>query len=166
LGIGRGSASKGGNNKITVKGGILEGDRLTSTRSTQTGVDSVGLNEIVVYLPTITDQATLDMAAERILAALLKTRSSSSAAPNMSELTESITVDVKDTNPPGTFLPEDYVTVTSETLACSGLRKIKRIQRNLKSPQWARIDFTTRHLEQWELDENIRRTVRNLNTLV
>jgi len=141
-------------------------DRYRSSATSAAGAAAVGPIEAVIYFPTVDDQATLDKAAEAYLAAMQASRSSSTDAANMGELMEHITLEVIDKNPSGSFRPEDTVTVISATLGLAGLYKIKRIERNMTDPNWARLDLTTRHTEYWELDENMRRTVRNLNTLV
>jgi hypothetical protein len=130
------------------------------------GANSTGLIDIVIYLPTVTDQATLDAAAEAALAAIQASRSSDTSTLNMNYLMEQITLEVVDKYGVGAYVPEDQVTVTSATLGLSGLYKVKRIERNMTDPYYAKLDMTTRHTEYWELDEDIRRTVRNLNTLV
>ena len=84
----------------------------------------------------------------------------------MNYLGEHIELEVIDEYGTGAFKPEDTVTVISATLGLAGLYKIKRIERNMTDPNWARLDLTTRHTEYWELDESMRRTVRNLNTQV
>jgi hypothetical protein len=125
-----------------------------------------GVSEAVIYLPTIDDQATLDAAGAAALAAWQASRSSSTSNLNMNQLMENITLEVVDENPSGSFKPEDTVTVISATLGLAGLYKVKRIERDMTNPNYAKLDLTTRHTEYWELDENLRRTVRNLNTLV
>jgi len=136
-------------------------------RSTaSSGAGNTGLIETVIYLPTIDDQATLDAAAAAYLAAMQASRSSDTSTLNMNYLMENILLEVVDEYATGAYSPEDQVTITSAELGISGLYKVKRIERNMTDPNYAKLDLTTRHTEYWELDENLRRTVRNLNTLV
>jgi hypothetical protein len=126
---------------------------------------STGLIDTVIYLPTVDDQATLDAAAAAALAKIQASRSSSTDAINSDQMMENITLEVIDENPTGVYDPEDQVTVTSGTLGCSGLYRVKRIERDMTDPNYAKLDMTTRHTEYWQLDEDMRRTVRNLNVL-
>ena len=105
-------------------------------------------------------------AAAAALAAWQASRSSSTSNLNMDQLAENITLEVVDNYGTGAYKPEDTVTIVSATLGLGGLYKVKRIERDMTDPNYAKLDLTTRHLEYWELDENLRRTVRNLNTLV
>jgi hypothetical protein len=140
--------------------------RFGSRASNAAGIATIGIAEGIIYLPTVDDQATLDAAAAAALAKIQASRSSSTNAINIGELMENITLEVIDKNPTGTFNPEDTVTVISPTLGLAGLYKVKRIERDMTDPNYAKLDLTTRHTEYWELDEDVRRTVRNLNTLV
>jgi len=167
-GVGIGGFGKGGPNKVTVIGKETpdKSDRFRSSASDPTASAATGLNEVVIYLPTIDDQATLDAAAAAYLAAIQAGKSSDVTVLGMNQLTEHVILEVVDEYGTGAYAPEDWVTVTSPTLGLNGLYRIKRIERNMTDPNWARLDLTTRHTEYWELDENMRRTVRNLNTLV
>jgi len=139
------------------------GERRKSTKSTPS---TTGINEGTIYLPTVDNQAALDAAAAAALAAWLASRSSGTSNLNMNQLAENVMLEVVDEYGVGAYVPEDQVTVTSATLGLSGLYKVKRIERDMTDPYYAKLDLTTRHTEYWELDENLRRTVRNLNTLV
>jgi hypothetical protein len=141
-------------------------DRARSSATNSAGAASTGSGEAVLYLPTVSDQATLDKAAAAALAAWQASRSSGTSNLNMNQLMENVTLEVKDTYGSGAYVPEDQVTITSATLGLSGLYKVKRIERDMTDPYYAKLDLTTRHTEYWELDESLRRTVRNLNTLV
>jgi len=132
------------------------------TRSTA----PTGASEVVVYLPTVDNQAALDAAAAAAFAAWQASRSASTSNVNVDQLAENITLEVVDEYGTGAYKPEDTVTVVSATLGLGGLYKVKRIERDMTDPYYAKLDLTTRHTEYWELDENLRRTVRNLNTLV
>jgi len=132
------------------------------TRSTA----ATGESEVVVYLPTVDNQAALDAAAAAALAAWQAGRSKSTSNLNMDQLAENIVLEIVDEYGTGAYKPEDTVTVVSATLGLGGLYKVKRIERDMTDPYYAKLDLTTRHTEYWELDENLRRTVRNLNTLV
>jgi hypothetical protein len=137
-----------------------------SDRFSSRDPSSAGLIDTVIYLPTVDDQATLDAAAAAALAKIQASRSSSTDAINSDQMMENITLEVIDKNPTGTFNPEDTVIVISATLGLAGLYKVKRIERDMTDPNYAKLDMTTRHTEYWQLDEDMRRTVRNLNTLV
>ncbi|TSA43308.1 hypothetical protein D4R54_01120 [archaeon] len=160
--------TKPGTNAVHVIGKTKAdlSDRQRSSATNSAGAASTGLGEAVLYLPTIDDQATLDKAAEAALAAIQASRSKDTSTLNMNQLMENIILEVVDKNPTGAYNPEDQVTITSPTLGLSGLYKVKRIERNMSDPYYAKLDLTTRRTEYWELDENMRRTVRNLNTLV
>jgi len=152
--------------KITAIGGEKpdKSDRYKGSATAATA--PVGPSEVVIYLPTVDDQATLDAAAAAALAAWQASRSSGTSNLNMNQLQENVMLEVVDKYGVGAYVPEDKVTVTSATLGLSGLYKVKRIERDMTDPYYAKLDLTTRHTEYWELDENLRRTVRNLNTLV
>jgi hypothetical protein len=154
-----------GSNKVNAIGKSVAGERRKSTASSS-GIEGVGLIEIIIYLPTIDDQATLDAAAAAALAKIQASRSGDTSTLNMKYLMEQITLEVVDEYGTGAYKPEDQVTVTASRLGCSGLYKVKRIERDMTDPNYAKLDLTTRHTEYWELDEDVRRTVRNLNTLV
>jgi hypothetical protein len=154
-----------GGNKVNVIGKRVADERRKSTASSS-GIEDVGLIEIIIYLPTIDDQATLDAAAAAALAKIQASRSGDTSTLNMNQLMENIMLEVIDEYGTGTYNPEDQVTLTSAALNCSGLYKVKRIKRDMTDPHYAKLDLTTRHTEYWELDEDMRRTVRNLNTLV
>jgi len=140
--------------------------RFGSRASNAAGIATIGIAEGIIYLPTVDDQATLDAAAAAALAAIQASRSGDTSTLNMKYLMEQITLEVVDEYGTGAYKPEDQVTVTASRLGCSGLYKVKRIERDMTDPNYAKLDLTTRHTEYWELDEDVRRTVRNLNTLV
>jgi hypothetical protein len=74
---------------------------------------------------------------------------------------ETIPADVIDTYDPGTFGPEDYVTVTSPTTGLSGLYQIRKIERTLEDPNYAKLDLSNKTKEYWELDLEYRRMTKD-----
>jgi len=156
----------GGRNRVIVIGKKKGTERMHARATYASSAASTGLKEGVIYLPTVDDQAALDAAAAAALAAWQASRSTSASNLNMDQLAENITLEVVDEYVVGAYKPEDTVTVVSATLGLGGLYKVKRIERDMTDPYYAKLDLTTRHTEYWELDENMRRTVRNLNTLV
>jgi hypothetical protein len=122
--------------------------------------------QTTVLMPTVGDQATLNLAIGSARAAIQGTRSKDMSVLNANQLQEQITLEVVDSNPTGAFVPEDQVTVTSPTSGLSDVYTVKRIERDMTDPNYAKLDLTTRHIEYWELNENTRRLVKTLATQV
>lgn len=108
-------------------------------------IAAIGLVEGTAFQATITDQATLDTAAQAALA----------ASQNSNTLI--ITLEGIDTSSPGTFAPEDQVTVTSPTLGLSGGYQIAQISRDLQNSNYVSLSLEGLNPEAWLLDEQYKR---------
>lgn len=82
--------------------------------------------------------------------------------PSTSKLVDQIQIEVNDEYPTGTYDLESQVTIVSKTLGVSAAINVKRIERDMTDPYWARLDLGNRVLESWELDEPFRRRIVDL----
>jgi hypothetical protein len=132
-------------NKIRMKG-----DGIYSTKQDGTKIQQRGIHEAPAFNKTISDQTTLDEACQ----ALVDMRK-----------TEEETIPLKawDTYEPGTFGPEDYITVTSSRLGLSGLYQIRKITRDMTDAEYVELDLSNRSKAYWELDEEYRRMTKDAN---
>jgi hypothetical protein len=154
-----GRAGRG--NSVEVVGGKdpATGESKRGRAQDADNIQKVGSQPIVIFVPSISDQAVLDRIAATILASF-----SMAVPPALAALglTAEIQLGVIDKNPVGSFKPEDQITATSPILGLSGAYYVKRIQRDLMSPRWATVDLVTRTTELWMLDEHIRAAVKDL----
>jgi hypothetical protein len=128
----------------------MRGDGITSTKQDGTKISEQGLLQMPAFNKTISDQATLDTACQALLD-MKKTQE------------ETIPLEAWDEYAPGTFGPEDYVTVTSPTAGLSGTYQIRKIERNLTDAEWVKLDLSNRTKTWWELDEMYRRMTKDVS---
>lgn len=133
-------------NRVRMRGG----EALRSMKEDGTMIAAQGLLEAAAFQKTITDQDTLDTACQALLD-LLKTQ------------LETVSMDAVDDFPPGTFGPEDQVTVEAPSLGLSGAYTVKRIERDMSDPDFVRLDLNNRSREYWALDEAYRRMTKDAN---
>jgi hypothetical protein len=76
----------------------------------------------------------------------------------------SVQLEAIDAYDSGTFMLEDEITVTCPFLDLSGTYPVKRIERDLSDPDLVRLDLSVRRTESWELDEGLRRMVKDLSS--
>ena len=100
----------------------VQGQQIQTVACDWTSLEEIGLMESTDLQPTITDMATLNLAAQGALNNL----------QNAAVVT--ITLEGKDDTAPGTFLPEDLVTVTSPTLGLSGNYQVAQVTRDMGKP--------------------------------
>jgi hypothetical protein len=132
-------------NKIRMKG-----DGIYSTKQDGTKIQQQGIHEAPAFNRTISDQTTLDEACQALV--------------DMKKVEEeTIPVKAWDTYDPGTFGPEDYVTVTSSRLDMSGLYQIRKITRDMTDAEYVELDLSNRSKAYWELDEEYRRMTKDAN---
>lgn len=130
----------------------MRGDGITSTKQDGTKIQAQGLLQFPAFNKSISNQATLDSACQALLD-MMKTE----------DIT--IPVEVEDAYAPGTFGPEDYITVTSASTGLSGTFQIRKITRDLSDPNFARMDLQNRTKEYWELEEAYRRMTKDVSVL-
>jgi hypothetical protein len=128
----------------------MRGNGITSTKQDGTKISEQGLLQMPAFNKTISDQATLDTACQALLD-MKKTQE------------ETIPLEAWDQYAPGTFGPEDYVTVTSPTAGLSGTYQIRKIERNLTDAEWVKLDLSNRTKTWWELDEIYRRMTKDVS---
>jgi hypothetical protein len=128
----------------------MRGDGITSTKSDGTKIQQQGLHQVPVFNKSISNQATLDAACQAYL--------------DMKKVEEEIIqLDAVDAYDPGTFGPEDYVTVTAPTVGISGTYQIRKIERDMTDPSLAKLDLSNRTKSYWELDEEYRRMTKDVS---
>jgi hypothetical protein len=76
---------------------------------------------------------------------------------------ETIPFEANDSYAPGTFGPEDYVTITSATVGMDGIYQIRKIERKLTDPNFVRFDLVNRSKQYWEMDEIYRRMTKDVS---
>jgi hypothetical protein len=76
---------------------------------------------------------------------------------------ETIPFAAKDDYAPGTFGPEDYITITSATVGMSGIYQIRKIERDLTDPNVVKFDLVNRSKQYWEMDEIYRRMTKDVS---
>ena len=128
----------------------MKGSGIYSTKQDGTKIQSQGLHQGTAFNKSISDQATLDAACQAYL--------------DMKKVEEeTIPAEVIDEYDPGTFGPEDYITVTSTTTGLSGTYQIRKIERTLEDPNYAKLDLSNKTKEYWELDLEYRRMTKDAN---
>jgi hypothetical protein len=128
----------------------MKGSGIYSTKQDGTKIQEQGLHQAPAFNKSISNQATLDAACQAYL--------------DMKKVEEeTIPAEVIDEYDPGTFGPEDYITVTSATTGLSGTYQIRKIERNLKDPNYAKLDLSNKTKEYWELDTEYRRMTKDAN---
>jgi len=128
----------------------MRGDGIVSTKQDGTKIQEQGLHQAPAFNKSISDQATLDAACQALL--------------DMKKVEEeTIPFEAKDSYAPGTFGPEDYVTITSAMVGMSGIYQIRKIERNLTDPYLAKLDLVNRTKAYWELEEAYRRMTKDVS---
>jgi Bacterial Ig-like domain (group 1) len=128
-----------------------KGNGIRTIASDLTSLEEIGLMEGTDLQSTITDQPTLNTQAQADLNNL----------QNAAVVT--ITLEGVDETVPGTFLPEDQVTVTSPTLDLSGGYQIAQITRDFaKLATYVNMQLNGLLREFLLLDEKYRRIVHDL----
>jgi hypothetical protein len=128
----------------------MKGDGIYSTKQDGTKIQQQGIHEVPAFNRTISNQATLDAACQ----ALVDMRKT---------VEETIPLQAWDPYDPGTFGPEDYVTVTSTRLELSGLYQIRKITRDMTDAGYVELDLSNRSKSYWELDDEYRRMTKDAN---
>jgi len=128
----------------------MKGDGIVSTKQDGAKIQEQGLHQAPAFNKSISNQATLDAACQALLD-MKKTEE------------ETIPFEAKDSYAPGTFGPEDYVTITSATVGMSGIYQIRKIERDLTDPYFVSFDLMNRTKEYWELDEAYRRMTKDVS---
>jgi hypothetical protein len=138
-------------NYLTIANKIrMKGDGIYSTKQDGTKIQEQGLHEAPAFNKSITDQATLDAACQALV--------------DMKKIEEeTIPVKAWDEYDPGTFGPEDYVTITAPSLDLSGLYQIRKITRSTLDAQYVELELSNRTKAYWELDEEYRRMTKDAN---
>jgi hypothetical protein len=128
----------------------MVGDGITSTKQDGTKIQEQGLHQAPAFNKSISDQATLDAACQALL--------------DMKKVEEeTIPFAAKDDYAPGTFGPEDYITITSATVGMSGIYQIRKIERDLTDPNVVKFDLVNRSKQYWEMDEIYRRMTKDVS---
>jgi hypothetical protein len=120
----------------------------SSTKLDGAKIQEQGLHQAAAFNKSIVNQATLDAACQ----AYLDMRKAEQ---------ETTPFEAKDSYAPGTFGPEDYITITSATVGMSGTYQVRKIERDLTDPYFARLDLVNRTKEYWELDTQYRRMTKD-----
>jgi hypothetical protein len=128
----------------------MVGDGLTSTKQDGTNIMDQGLHQLPSFQTSISSQGTLDTACQALLD-LLK------------DCSEVEVLLAYDDQVPGTFNPEDTVTVTAPSVDMAGEYQIKRIERDMTDANFVLLELSNRLGEYWELDEAYRRMIKDLS---
>jgi len=120
----------------------------SSTKLDGAKIQEQGLHQAAAFNKSIVNQTTLDAACQ----AYLDMRKAEQ---------ETTPFEAKDSYTPGTFGPEDYITITSATVGMSGTYQIRKIERDLADPYLAKFDLVNRTKEYWELDQQYRRMTKD-----
>ncbi len=128
----------------------MKGTGIYSIKQDGTKIQEQGIHQAAAFNKSISDQDTLDAACQAYL--------------DMRKVEdETIPFEVIDAYTPGTFGPEDYITVTSPTTGLSGTYQIRKIERDLADPNAAKLDLVNKTKEYWELDTEYRRMTKDAN---
>lgn len=127
----------------------LKGDGITSTKEDLTSIQAYGLRELPAFEPSISVQATLDIACQALLS-------------RCEIMDETVILEGVDSYALGTFGPEDQIAITVPSLAISGNYMIKRIERDLTDADYVRFELTSRAKQFWDLDAAYRRMTQDL----
>jgi hypothetical protein len=131
-------------NRIRTKG-----SGIYSTKQDGTYILTQGLIEAPNYQTSVTDQAMLDGICQ--------------AAVDKAKLAAAtITVEAVDDYDPGSYRPEDFITITDANTGLSGSYRVKRIGRKLEAPNIVTLDLENRVTELWQVDETLRRMVKDV----
>jgi hypothetical protein len=123
-------------------------EALVSTKQDGTKIQQQGFHQAPSFNRSISDQSTLDTACQALL--------------DMKVLEEqTISLNAVDTYDPGTFGPEDYVTVTAPSVGLSGLYPIKKIQRDMTDPTYVEMDLVNRTKSWYDLDKAYKRMIKD-----
>jgi hypothetical protein len=128
----------------------MVGDGIVSTKQNGTNIMAQGLHQLPSFQSSISSQSTLDIVCQALLD-LVKDRSETEAL---------LAYDGYD---PGTFKPEDTVTVTAPSVDMAGEYQIKRIERDMTDANFVLLELSNRLGQYWELDEAYRRMVKDLS---
>ena len=128
----------------------MVGDGVTSTKQDGTNIMDQGPHQIASFQTQISSQSTLDTVCQALLD-LTKDRS------------ETEVLLAYDAYDPGTFKPEDTITVTAPSVGMAGEYQIKRIERDMTDGNFLLLELSNRLGQYWELDEAYRRMVKDLS---
>ncbi len=128
----------------------MVGDGIVSTKQDGTNILAQGLHQLPSFQTSISLQSTLDIVCQALLD-LVKDRSETEALL------------ANDTYNPGTFKPEDTITVTAPSVDMAGGYQIKRIERDMTDANFVLLELSNRLGQYWELDEAYRRMVKDLS---
>ena len=128
----------------------MVGDGVVSTKQDGTNIMDQGLHQLPSFQTSISSQSTLDTICQALLD-LLKDRS------------ETETLLAYDNYVPGTFKPDDTVTVTAASVGMAGQYQIKRIERDMTDANFVLLELSNRLAQYWELDETYRRMIKDLS---
>ena len=128
----------------------MVGDGVVSTKQDGTNIMDQGMHQLPSFQTSISSQSTLDIVCQALLD-LAKDRS------------ETEVLLAHDTYDPGTFHPEDTVTVTAASVSMAGEYQIKRIERDMTDANFVLLELSNRLGQYWELDEAYRRMVKDLS---
>jgi len=128
----------------------MVGNGIISTKQDGTNIMAQGLHQVPSFQTSISSQSTLDVVCQALLD-LIKDRS------------ETEVLLAYDAYDPGTFKPEDTITVTAPSVDMAGQYQIKRIERDMTDPNFVLLELSNRLGEYWELDEAYRRMIKDLS---
>jgi hypothetical protein len=127
---------------------------LVSTVFDPASIDEIGLIETVAFQKSITNQATLDIAANAELA-------------RVSGAAIKIPARVLDDYDVGSWGIDDWVTLTCNDVELSGTYKVVKITRDMKDPEYAEVDFSNKvAYELGDLFDKLKRELKDLNVTV
>ena len=128
----------------------MVGDGIVSTKHDGTNIMDQGMHQLPSFQTSISSQSTLDIICQALLD-LVKDRS------------ETDVLLAYDAYDPGTFKPEDTVTVTAASVGLAGEYQIKRIERDMTDASFVLLELSNRLGQYWELDEAYRRMIKDLS---
>jgi hypothetical protein len=128
----------------------MVGDGIVSTKQDGTNIMDQGPHQLASFQTSISSQSTLDIICQALLD-LTKDRSETDALLAYDAYT------------PGTFKPEDTVTVTAPSVGMAGEYQIKRVERDMADSNFVYLELSNRLGQYWELDEAYRRMIKDLS---
>jgi hypothetical protein len=128
----------------------MVGDGIVSTKQDGTNIMAQGMHQLPSFQTSISSQSTLDIACQALLD-LLK------------DCSETEVLLAYDAYAPGTFDPEDTMTVTAPSVDMAGEYQIKRIERDMTDANFVLLELSNRLGQYWELDETYRRMIKDLS---
>jgi hypothetical protein len=126
-------------------------DALVSTAFDGPSIESIGKIGGVAFQKTITDQSTLDIAAQAELERMVGTAIK-------------IGGDVLDDYDPGSWGLDDWITLTCSDLDLSGIYKVILVRRDMRDPSFAHVECANKAAyELGDLFEKLKRQLKDLN---